>query len=759
MTRQHIKILILITVTIIGSIFGSIQHAGKYSSYEVGSEGISRLTHSLKAKIITLLPWQDPSFKCNNNDIIIVLLIDRPVNLNITDNCKIILFSEKQDLMQQVLNNLNINIILVNGTLLDPLYNFGGNPSAIRSWIISNNTAEVVMNNPYVVSLANISLQAKVITSPFSFIDKNNNYAYDFDDIRGPFIVGGCYNNVCFFNDIDLLTNKYLTDSFIEFLNNSKDNVILLYSNPPTFQHAVYYLLYVVLYKYSIKLSLIIIIIIILLNYRNWNFKYRKNIIFSGVLFGSALVTLYTMNIAVFLLYVIMLILFIFDKKYILSISVITPALVSGSFQFALATLLFILILYYEINNPSDRSTSTLVNALQNMAPVVIPIALVPQYSMILLYIFILSAIAWTLGRILIETATINYLRNIEIILGKSKEIAISIQGGKVRHICGYPLSKGVARVEAESNCHYIISGNVIGRDTISIPIKLTDVWGLASKQITISFNVIVKPWTWAAWKEFAEKNPYILSYIIEGAKKALATLGFEHSGAYRRIEYSLEESRIVDIGLKSDIIGDYRGVRDYVPGDNIKFIHWKKSISTGRFVVKEFARGHGRSGSKNGISYAVIVVLDFYTYMQMDNIISKVLAFLSTLEVNGYDEIVLITVFPGYKVANFQGSPAEAAGLLLYFALNAPVVRMPDIVANLPVSIFKYDGQHYPSLIMLGLKVSRVFAHRVYEVISKLPITRDTTIIIGGGCMAKTLLISLAEKLSEYGLRWSFLE
>ncbi|MEM1645643.1 MAG: DUF58 domain-containing protein [Ignisphaera sp.] len=41
--------------------------------------------------------------------------------------------------------------------------------------------------------------------------------------------------------------------------------------------------------------------------------------------------------------------------------------------------------------------------------------------------------------------------------------------------------------------------------------------------------------------------------------------------------------------GYKRDRYGEYIGSRPYISGDSIKFIHWKKSISRGSLVVKEF--------------------------------------------------------------------------------------------------------------------------------------------------------------------------
>jgi len=38
-----------------------------------------------------------------------------------------------------------------------------------------------------------------------------------------------------------------------------------------------------------------------------------------------------------------------------------------------------------------------------------------------------------------------------------------------------------------------------------------------------------------------------------------------------------------------SGAAGNYYGVRGYVPGDNVKLIHWKKGLQMRELIVKEF--------------------------------------------------------------------------------------------------------------------------------------------------------------------------
>ncbi|MCX8198512.1 MAG: DUF58 domain-containing protein [Sulfolobales archaeon] len=55
----------------------------------------------------------------------------------------------------------------------------------------------------------------------------------------------------------------------------------------------------------------------------------------------------------------------------------------------------------------------------------------------------------------------------------------------------------------------------------------------------------------------------------------------------------------------RSAITGEYIGAREYSPGDHFKMIHWKKSISKGILIVKEFSRGMPPGGGKSSIIIA----------------------------------------------------------------------------------------------------------------------------------------------------------
>lgn len=52
---------------------------------------------------------------------------------------------------------------------------------------------------------------------------------------------------------------------------------------------------------------------------------------------------------------------------------------------------------------------------------------------------------------------------------------------------------------------------------------------------------------------------------------------------------------------------GEYVGARDYYPGDSLRRIHWKKSVSLNKLVVKEYSRSAGGQGREGAVNTLVV--------------------------------------------------------------------------------------------------------------------------------------------------------
>ncbi len=95
--------------------------------------------------------------------------------------------------------------------------------------------------------------------------------------------------------------------------------------------------------------------------------------------------------------------------------------------------------------------------------------------------------------------------------------------------------------------------------------------------------------------------------------------------------------------------IGEYMGVRDYVPGDHLRDIHWKKSLSKRSLVVKEHS-GHGDEygGAEEAEKLEHVVIADLYApnYREFDRVMSRLLLyFLDLLNESIYTRVVLVVI------------------------------------------------------------------------------------------------------------------
>lgn len=81
--------------------------------------------------------------------------------------------------------------------------------------------------------------------------------------------------------------------------------------------------------------------------------------------------------------------------------------------------------------------------------------------------------------------------------------------------------------------------------------------------------------------------------------------------------------------GHRKGVFGEYYGVRSFAPGDSPRVIHWKKSVSLRRLVVKEFVTGEAPpTPSVRAGRFASIIVADLTSssVKELDNLVTKLL-------------------------------------------------------------------------------------------------------------------------------------
>ena len=125
--------------------------------------------------------------------------------------------------------------------------------------------------------------------------------------------------------------------------------------------------------------------------------------------------------------------------------------------------------------------------------------------------------------------------------------------------------------------------------------------------------------------------------------------------------------------------VGEYVGVRYYVPGDELRYIHWSKSLSKASLVVKEFSTSNTPEGSISGGGLEPIVITDLVAYdvKDFDNIVLTLLStFLSIVRTNPEVKTSLVLIY-GSLVLVMRGKALD----ILYRLYKALSNLMPKLI------------------------------------------------------------------------------
>ena len=107
---------------------------------------------------------------------------------------------------------------------------------------------------------------------------------------------------------------------------------------------------------------------------------------------------------------------------------------------------------------------------------------------------------------------------------------------------------------------------------------------------------------------------------------------------------------------------GEYSGVREYQPGDHLKLIHWKKTLSLGRLVVKEYTTTPQRGGGTGSIQ---LVVADWTATnsADLDNLIYFTLLAILKSPPTSWHLVIVLT--PAGEMYLFKGKAIDVLDAL----------------------------------------------------------------------------------------------
>ena len=222
--------------------------------------------------------------------------------------------------------------------------------------------------------------------------------------------------------------------------------------------------------------------------------------------------------------------------------------------------------------------------------------------------------------------------------------------------------------------------------------------------------------------------------------------IGFELSGLKRGRRRSLE----------------YYGVRQYLAGDDIRDIHWKKSIGRGELYVKEYGGGGGGGGG-SGVSLIIVSDLLVSNIEELDRVTNRVLITLySQTRLGRYreNEVILILISPFNEILYVRGTIDKVLGFYIKM-FQKGIIRLFYRYESIPRELdldFIYNYLRYRRSynILDGLNtVSFSLSKKVYEIVHSIGYDYPTAYTIISGEAGVLLSEYIKWMLSSSGYRY----
>ncbi len=682
-------IAVFVLVTII-----YVPTSTSYSIYNNGWNGLSRIIEKRG------IPLQDYSvLKENPSNKTLLMVLQKNLTRDdgeelldfVKNGGRLIIMVEDDDFLSGFLENIRI----VNTSVLDPLLYYKSPLLPVAFTVIDGYNLTIVLNVPVYIEYSS-DLSAFLNTSQYSFADVNGNSTFDSFEKRGPFAVG-VYKSVglgeifvvadndVFINSmLDLYNNSVLLDTLcgnrslyvdlrhleLSPIDNLKNAIYLMEARLPSvvevalvFLIALGYYFLVdkrsvveekVLRRYGLAITYIIVLSVIVLLFE---FDY----------------VLIVYSVALFLLFVL--------RHIGMGLVVLTSSMLYLSRSPLVFGALMPLFLFYPFLYHRREGTSVLFlgpSSTQSIRVlgILLPVAVMRPLELLPITLLFASILIWSIWEYIVTgKLVINGPRSIvEAVLNEEVEIPIDIR----------TKSKVYVRVKSRG---VLEEFEALGNMLLALPLRFSrlglhrvvvevDIWGhnrFSYRSTRLVFNVNVVP--------AIKKLLRILESSIGGALlgRGLTALrgygvfggeareGVRGRGLREGFEKTVRPSgvriRFIGEGLSArSMRGEYYGVREYIPGDNPRNIHWKKSLSKNELIVKEFSGGLSGTGGLG----LVIVFADLVSSStsEFDRLSYKLLStILRYAALNPYGEMALFLTLPDGFLEVLRG---EARSILV---------------------------------------------------------------------------------------------
>uniref|UniRef100_A0A7J3I873 DUF58 domain-containing protein n=1 Tax=Ignisphaera aggregans TaxID=334771 RepID=A0A7J3I873_9CREN len=178
--------------------------------------------------------------------------------------------------------------------------------------------------------------------------------------------------------------------------------------------------------------------------------------------------------------------------------------------------------------------------------------------------------------------------------------------------------------------------------------------------------------------------------------------------------------------GYKRSRYGEYIGSRPYIPGDSLRFIHWKKSASRGSLVIKEFGSSSIEESLLNheGEGEEPLIIVDLYApnAQELDRLIYVFLQQCFKVFKQSPRSKILLVIIIGDMVISLKGRSADIVHQLYRVFSKTPIQTLFNYTSiqsptedNI-VEILKNDKRPKPLAILVVS--NEMFADELVKVI-----------------------------------------
>lgn len=653
--------IIIITLFAIASITSTIMYlptSTPYSIYNTGSNGFSESTKIMKplysVNEVSELPSNTTLFVFSNE----LVELDTLTNYVSKGGTLIILYDTNQT--TSIIRELLEGICVENIVVIDNTYHLesGEYPYV---WITMNkSTLRMVLHKPSPIKIESSEWIPIAHTSPFAFEDIDGDGIRDPFETRGKYVVGACRGlgrgKICVFTSPSLLSNNLLKHN-IHFLN-SLGNGLYLYIDPNNLPIVDRLKLFVQRgFSQTLYISLLATLSIILGAYFR---DLRLTRVYYFVLVPSTamlLVNVFTdHNWEPLILLGITYASVFLRRESFASTSLASVLLFLGlKPEFLLLSLPLYVVYPLTLGlttskPPSDVLGSSTSNGLKivsgyMIASIMYP-ASIPSLTVFLL-LMLSIALVWyaKLRGVVIKVpdtfeVTLGRRTSFPVLLENMDRIRVYGRIGSTTVVGEFGIGTNVLNIPYYSKR--------LGARVEKVEIIVEDVNGLASRRYIYNVTIRAVPLVSTLVREvsawlgalveyagrFAEKKILEAGLLLERAQgirgaggegvggTSVSRGGRSEEGIRGAGRTGLGEEGVTGRAFRKAIVvfgegwrerarrGVYYGVRFYVPGDDLRDIHWKKSISRRRLVVKEYTSdymsGGGGRGSGAGSAFLI---------------------------------------------------------------------------------------------------------------------------------------------------------